>query len=91
MKVSELIAILEDCDPEAEVLLATRPNDPREFSVEGVTVREEMLDGSERDGDDSGPSIEDGDGARGNDVLLIEGEQLRFGDRDAWAHPRTEA
>lgn len=104
MKVHELIAILEDCDPEAEVLLATQPHYPLEFRLAGVTVREEMLDGSERgeDGDSDeeggddegeGPFSEEpiGDGCRRNDVLLVEGGQLRYGDRDAWANPRTEA
>lgn len=84
MKVKELIKILKDCDPNAEVVLATQPGYPMEHALDGLTVREEMLDGDER------KDAEWGDGCRGNDVLLVEGHHLRYGDRDAWANPRTE-
>ena len=43
MKVSELIELLEDQDPDAEVLLMTQENWPFENAIEGVAVREEML------------------------------------------------
>ena len=84
MTVEQLISILQDCDPKAEVLLASQPAYPFEYRLAGVTVREEMLDGDERE------DTEFGDGCRGNDVLLVEGAQIRYGSRDAWANPRTE-
>jgi hypothetical protein len=104
MKVHELISILEDCDPEAEVLLSTQPHYPMEYAVAGIAVREEVLgdhgdeDEAEADAPESkdapegeGPYSEDlGQGTRRNDVLLLEGHHLRYGDRDAWNNPRTE-
>lgn len=61
MKVSELIAMLEDCDPNAEVRLATQPNYPVQSHLRGVAM------------DDS----EDADGfpAEGEVVYLVEGSQ----------------
>lgn len=81
MKVNELIKILKDCDPNAEVLMVSQPNYPFEYAVDGLVVREEMVDE-----EDEGTW---GDGCRGNDVLLLEGKQLRYGDREAWAHSRN--
>lgn len=97
MKVHELISILEDCDPDAEVILAEQPNYPMEHALAGVAVREEYLDLEDEDEDEGdedegeGPySQELGQGARRNDVLLLDGQHLRYGDRDAWNNPRTE-
>jgi len=84
MKVKEMIKILKDCDPNAEVALASQPGYPFEYALAEVTVREEMLDGNERE------DAEWGDGCHGTDVLLVEGQQFRYGTRDAWANPRTE-
>jgi hypothetical protein len=81
MKVNELIKILKDCDPNAEVVLATQPRYPFEYAVDGLVVREEMADGDEEE--------TWGDGCHGNDVLLLEGKQLRYGDREAWKHARN--
>jgi hypothetical protein len=84
MKVKALIKILEDCDPDAEVMLTSQPNYPFEYALAGVTVREEALDGEPREDNDWG------DGCHGNDVLLAEGRQLRYGSREAWSRLRTE-
>ena len=43
MKVSELIELLEEQDPDAEVLVMMQQNWPFECSLAGVTTREEML------------------------------------------------
>ena len=39
MTVEQLISILQDCDPKAEVLLASQPTYPFEYRLAGVTVR----------------------------------------------------
>ncbi len=72
MKVSELIEILSDCDPEANVSLMHQRSYPLESTLYGVTVREEFS------------KAEGGDQAS-NDVILLEGKQLGYGARDAWA------
>ncbi len=77
MRVAELIAILQDGDPEASVLIMSQPNWPFEMDLRGVTVREEFCEA-------------DGAGCAPNDVFLVEGSQLRYGSRDAWANARTE-
>lgn len=88
MKVSELIELLEEQDPDAEVLVMSQPNWPFELSLAGVTTREEMLradrdeDGA-GDYDDEEPRLERGTAK--NDVFLVEGEQLRYGSKTAWS------
>ena len=80
MKVSELIELLEEQDPDAEVLVMMQQNWPFECSLAGVTTREEML----RDGDeDEEPRLERGTAK--NDVFLVKGEQLRYGSKTAWS------
>jgi hypothetical protein len=85
MKVSELIELLEEQDPDAEVLVMMQKNWPFECSLAGVTTRDEMLRADERDEDDGEqvePRIESG--AAKSDVFLVEGEQLRYGSKTAW-------
>ena len=43
MKVSELIELLEDQDPDAEVMIMSQENWPFENAVAGVAVREEFV------------------------------------------------
>ena len=83
MTVSELMNLLEDCDPDAEVLFMSQPNYPFENSIMGVAVRSEISGEDDDDEDEAPPSPEDG--TRPNDVFLLEGQQLRYGSRDAWA------
>jgi hypothetical protein len=85
MKVSELIELLEEQDPDAEVLVMSQPNWPFELSLAGVTTREEMLraDRDEDGDDDEEPRLERGTAK--NDVFLVEGEQLRYGSKTAWS------
>lgn len=85
MKVSELIELLEEQDPDAEVLVMMQKNWPFECSLAGVTTRDEMLRADERDQDDGEqvePRIESGTAK--SDVFLVEGEQLRYGSKTAW-------
>jgi hypothetical protein len=88
MKVSELIELLEEQDPDAEVLLMMQQNWPFECSLAGVTTREEMLradrdEDRADDDDDEEPRFERGTAK--NDVFLVEGEQLRYGSKTAWS------
>ncbi len=58
MKVSELIELLEEQDPDAEVLVMMQQNWPFECSLAGVTTREEMLR-ADRDEDGDGDEDEE--------------------------------
>lgn len=90
MKVKDLIAFLEDCDPEAECLLGVQPSYPFECSITGVVVRDEydddfMDDVPEDDRSTRQPNLHDGrDGRKASDVIICQGSQLRYGKRDAW-------
>ena len=77
MRVRELIEILEDCEPDAEVLIMSQSSWPFENSVFGVAVREEFEDGDE-----------EGDAPGRTDVFIVEGDQLRYGTKSAWAAAR---
>jgi len=79
MKVAELIAILEGMDPDAEVLIGSQENWPFEYSLAGVTSREEMLAAADSDEE---PSYEIG--TTGSDVFRVEGRQLRYGSNLMW-------
>lgn len=80
MKVRDLIELLQEQDPEADVLLATQEQWPFENALLGVIRRDEML------GDDDEPELVEG--AEGSDVLLVEGAQLRYGGKGPWRHVR---
>ena len=58
MKVSELIELLEEQDPDAEVLVMMQQSWPFECSLAGVTTREEMLR-ADRDEDVDGDEDEE--------------------------------
>lgn len=85
MKVSELIAMLNDQDPNAEVLIMSQPNWPFEIEVDGVVSREQIVEEAKArkdyDEDDDCASYRDGGP---NDVFLVEGNQLRYGSKLAW-------
>ena len=67
MNVQELIELLEDCDPEAEVRLAHQPGWPLAFELRGVAVPEEDVEPLP-DADDAG-----GDLPEPGVVWLVEG------------------
>lgn len=71
MKVRELIEALEECDPDATVLLMSQINWPMEYSISGVTERERFSKETPENGGSS-------------DVFLCEGSQIRYGDSSAW-------
>ena len=82
MKVKELIDILEEQDPDAEVLIMSQQSWPFENGVYGVTVRSEM-DGDDED-EDGADTTAGRDGRATNDVFIVEGSQLRYGSKTAW-------
>lgn len=77
MKVAKLIELLEYCDPEATVILMTQEGWPFENELRDVVIREDILDLNE------GETIM-GDGSNPSDVFLVEGKQLRYGNKNAW-------
>lgn len=86
MKVHELIEILEDMDPDAEVFLGVQPAYPFEHAVAGVVQRGDWVEEDETeepwtDRDCWGAS--DGQLPR-NDVLILDGGQVRYGAKAAW-------
>ena len=85
MKVSELSELLEEQDPDAEVLVMSQENWPFECAIAGVATRDEILraDADERDEDDERADCLE-PGAHRNDVFIVEGEQLRYGSKTAW-------
>jgi hypothetical protein len=76
MKVSELIELLSCFDADAEVVLSTQPNYPMEHAVAGITERAALHN--------EPPVSRETVGAAPNDVILIEGRWLRYGDVAAW-------
>ena len=80
MKVKELIAILEEQDPDAAVLIMSQQSWAFEHAVYGVTSRAE-IEGNDDDEADATPSR---DGRAASDVFVVEGSQLRYGSKTAW-------
>jgi len=84
MKVSELIELLQDQDPDAEVMIMSQENWPFENAVAGVAVREEFVADDEDCDDDEREEPRYEKGTAPNDVFLVEGQQLRYGSKAAW-------
>ena len=84
MKVKELIDILGEQDPDAEVLIMSQQNWPFENAVAGVAVREEFVDDDEDCDDEEREEPRYDKGTAPNDVFLVEGQQLRYGSKAAW-------
>ncbi|MBK8482458.1 MAG: hypothetical protein IPL40_15045 [Proteobacteria bacterium] len=84
MNVKQLIEILEDLDPDAEVLLMSQQSWPFENGIAGVAVREDLVEDDEDldDEEREEPRFEKGTAA--NDVFIVEGQQLRYGSKAAW-------
>lgn len=96
MKVSELMGLLEERDPEAEVRIMDQEGWPFECAIRGVVTRD-MLGNDECDcdrrigaphdeeclafGEDEGVYE---DGLQANDVFIVEGQQERYGSKRAW-------
>ena len=95
MKVSDLIELLEGMDPDADVFIMAQPNWPFEHGLSGVCQRSDFTEAGECDDDEEVEEREEAPRGRdrwsasesqlpGNDVFLIEGSQLRYGNKNAW-------
>jgi hypothetical protein len=93
MKVHELIAILQELDADADVYIMSQPNYPFEHTVRGVSVREDFTECNDDEDEEPGEAEAAGTGDRwtaraadlpASDVFILEGEQLRYGSREAW-------
>lgn len=78
MKVKELMEVLKDLEPDAQVLIASQPNWPFEIELSGVVTRAEC-DAPDEDGREE-PRRTDAD-LSPTDVFLVEGQQLRYGSK----------
>ena len=100
MTVNELLELLQDCDGDAEVRIMSQESWPFENAIAGVAVRgdfageacdcDHRLDEPHEAGC-SAAAGEDGeyaDGLAGKDVFIVEGQQERYGSKDAWAVAR---
>lgn len=65
MKVADLLEILEDANPEAEIRFAAQPSWPMEYTVRDAIVY------NEQDGQDINPESADF-------IYLVEGRQLGY-------------
>jgi hypothetical protein len=88
MRVRELIEILGDCDPDAEVLIMSQPSWPFENAIAGVAVREEFGEDDGLDGDSEKAERHPEPGTATSDVFIVEGQQLRYGSKRAWGAAR---
>ena len=85
MTVSELIEILEEFDPDAEVLLSVQPAWPFEHTLAGVCQRSDLVADDDGEAEDEDcPRGGGGEDLPANDVFLVEGTQLRYGSKRAW-------
>lgn len=78
MKLSELLEILneinETTDEDPNVLFASQPNYPFEYSIAGVVSRYDAL------------KLTDADVIEGeiSDIFILEGSQLRYASKRLW-------
>jgi hypothetical protein len=84
MNVKQLIELLEDLDPDAEVLIMSQQSWPFENGIAGVAVREDVVEDDEDLDDEEREEPRYEKGAAGNDVFIVEGQQLRYGSKAAW-------
>lgn len=84
MKVRDLIEILEDQDPDAEVLIMSQQSWPFENAIAGVAVREEIVEDDEDLDDEEREEPRYEKGTAASDVFIVEGQQLRYGSKAAW-------
>ena len=87
MKVHQLIEILDELDSDGDVFIVVDANYPFEYWVEGVAIREEMVDPDDDQADD-GPVRDRWTASESslprNDVLIVAGSQARYGSQRAW-------
>ena len=81
MTVGELIEILQDMPEDAKVFIMSQQSWPFECAVAGVKTR---LDLGQFDDEDDAPKTDNDGTMRPTDVFIVEGQQIRYGDRAAW-------
>ncbi len=92
MKVRDLIELLEGMDPDADVFIMAQPSWPFEHGLSGICQRRDFTEPDDFDDDED---VEEAPRSRdrwsgsesqhpSNDVFLIEGSQLRYGNKNAW-------
>jgi hypothetical protein len=74
VKVRQLIDLLSDYSPEAEVRLAIQPRYPLEAHVAGVVSQSEIRAHLDKELGDDEPEV----------VFVLEGAQIGYGNRVAW-------
>jgi len=95
MKVSDLIELLEGMDPDADVFIMAQPSWPFEHGLSGVCQRSDFTEADDCDDDEEVEELAEAPRGRdrwsasesqlpGNDVFLIEDDQLRYGNKNAW-------
>ena len=70
--VGELIEYLEDYDEDLPIRIMSQPSWPFEHSIQGVVAREDINPDSE------------GGREKENCLFILEGNQLCYGDKNAW-------
>lgn len=83
MKVKQLFEILGGLDPDAEVLIMSQQSWPFENAIKGVVVRQDVEDNEDVDAEDRA-WLRRENGSAANDVFIVEGAQLRYGNKAAW-------
>ena len=91
MKVQELIYLLEQYDPDADVILGIQPSWPFEHRIRGVVERSEFVEyddeelaefDKEEEGDRSASRDSFSTAGKPTDVIICEGGQIRYADRN---------
>ena len=77
MTVQELIAMLEDCEPDAEVRIAYQPSYPLESQIACVAADSDLQ--PDEDDEDNGEQETDGEV-----VWITEGTQIGYGRKSVW-------
>ena len=78
MRVKDLIEMLEECNPQATVIILSQPSYPFENKLQGMTVRNKSNETSQ--GGESAFSGSPSDESKADDVILCMGSQLRYGE-----------
>jgi hypothetical protein len=80
MTVGELIERLQDFPEDATVRLASQPNWPFEYSIQGVTTLAEATQYDE----DREYDADDEEGDENGVVYIVEGSQLGYTSKSLW-------
>jgi hypothetical protein len=88
MKVHQLIQLLDELDSDGDVYVLLQPHWPLEASIRGIAIREDFACPADpEDGDDAPQPARRSTPESAlprNDVFIVVGEQVRYGNRDAW-------